>query len=403
MKRLFKPEAFLFLLILSLCYGGSGGAHEPIRILAIILSPFALSKLGKPSYIFIKPIAVFFVCWLLYMVLSLLWSLDSTRGLNEIVYYIIHFLLFIEILVFAKQSSNRLDIISWGWLFAFLLTSIVAVWEIRTGHHLASALQEKEYASTGEQSVRIYFAAANFGNYNTYCTFICFALPFFFYRIMQRKVISRILGVVAITLSIVIIFLNASRGALLSLVIMTGIFLWFNLKSKGKNSKSILFVLSMALLFLFYYYGSQIMSHILFRLDNSDGFEDTKRMGIWTDALELFFSTGGLGVGVGSLGESMRRIHHTVTHNVFFELLVQFGMVITVIITWFFTKIFLRFPRCPFKLVKILGYCAFLAFPFYSIIDSSYLLKPQIWVLVASLYVFSNYKKDKELGIDKWE
>ena len=37
-----------------------------------------------------------------------------------------------------------------------------------------------------------------------------------------------------------------------------------------------------------------------------------------------------------------------------------------------------------------MGYCALISMPFYLIIDSAYLLKPQLWVLFACLYIYSN-------------
>lgn len=395
MRQRKLPVLFLFLLILCLCYGGSGGAHEPIRILAVVLSPWAFAKLSYPSYYReLKPVICFFIFWLGYMFLSLLWSSDPSRGLGEIVYYVIHFLLFLEIIVFAKQCVNRYDIISLAWMFAFLLTSIVAMWELRTGHHLASALQDSDLvASTGRSSMRVVFASANFGNYNTYSTFICFALPFCFYNIVQGRTVYRFFGIISILLSTSILFFNASRGSLVALFIMMVTFLLFNLKvQKNKKAAGYLIILLTAVLLLFSFYGAQILEHILFRLEGSDLYEDTRRTGIWTDALELFLSTGGIGIGVGSLGQSMHEIGHTVTHNVFFEILVQYGFVITFVIAVFLIQIFLRFYHCSERFIKMLGYCALLAFPFFAIIDSSYMLKPQIWVFIASLYVFSNKK-----------
>jgi O-antigen ligase len=174
---------------------------------------------------------------------------------------------------------------------------------------------------------------------------------------------------------------------------MMAIFFLFNLRVR--NEKKVVFfftILSTALLLLFSLYGAFMMEHILFRLEGRDVFEDTNRIGIWTDALELLLSTGGVGIGVGSLGESMREIGHTVTHNVFFEILVQFGIVITLVISIFVTKIFIRFYHCSEKAIKMLGYCALISFPFFAVIDSTYMLKPQIWVFIASLYVFSSQK-----------
>ena len=133
------------------------------------------------------------------------------------------------------------------------------------------------------------------------------------------------------------------------------------------------------------------MAQINVRMEAGSDFKDNTRIGLWIDALDLFFNSWGFGVGVGSLAESMRMIGHIITHNVLVEILIQFGLVITIIIICFFFKIFLRFYHCPTRSVKLVGYCAIIAFPFYAIIDSSYMLKPQIWVFIASLYVYSKY------------
>lgn len=387
-----KFDIFVVILIIALIGGGSGGAMEPVRLLSILFAPFALSLYSTSYDKKINTCFHFFVFWYVYMIISLTWTSDFSKGLNELVYYPIHFMLFLEILLFSKKAKNPIQSISLAWLAAFLLTSVVAVWEITTNHHLSFAVQgEDSVARAGESYLYYRFASVTFGNYNTYNTFICYCIPFIFYSFVIKNKISRVLSLSALLLSIYIIFTNASRGAIASLMLMAIIYsgiIFFSVRGM-KNKISIIVIIFVTILFLLYNWLA-ISEHLLFRMAYEDIGSDNNRMGLWEAAFNVFLNSFGFGAGVGSLIKSMAEVGHIIPHNAFLELLLQYGLVIFIVIIIFLFKMFHRFQHNKFNTIRAMGYCALISMPFYLIIDSAYLLKPQLWVLFACLYIYSN-------------
>ena len=399
-----KYDIFVTILIVALIGGGSGGALEPIRWFSILFAPIALSLYSSSHDKHIMSYFRFFAFWYMYMILSLAWTSDFRRGLNELVYYPIHFMLFLEILLFSQKARNPIQSISLAWLVAFLLTSLVAIWEIRTDHHLSFAVQtEDSVASVGFDSFYYRFASVTFGNYNTYNTFICYSIPFILYSFAIKYKISRIFSFTALLLSAYIIITNASRGAIASLILMAFIYSWmiFFRNRSIKSKLRIIFIISITALFLLYNWFT-ISGHLLFRMTYGDIGSDENRMVLWSTAISIFFNSFGFGAGVGSLTKSMAETGHIVPHNAFLELLLQYGLIIFIVVIKFLLKIFRRFQHIKDLRIRGVGYCALIVLPLYLIIDSTYMLKPQLWVLIASLYVFSTYKNDNKLGVAKW-
>ena len=123
-----KYDILVVLLLSSLGFGGIGGAFQITRILAIILLPVFLIQSYRRrcvcNYIY------FILFFIGYCMLSLLWTLNVQEGFIEIIYFVVHFVLFLEIIVFSFQAKNPLDSISKGWLVAVSMTLVVAMWEI---------------------------------------------------------------------------------------------------------------------------------------------------------------------------------------------------------------------------------------------------------------------------------
>ena len=212
-RGIHKYDNIIILLITSIAFGIFGGPFQLTRILSICFLPLLLLKIKK-SLRFINIYLSFFSFFIFYCFFSLLWVPDKIEGLIEIIYNIIHFLIFLEILVFARFSDTPLTSISKGWTYAVILTLIVAIWEISTGNHfsLSSHVADKTENLGNGMFISRTFASVTFTNYNTYVTFLCFSAPFIFYRLLLQNQIKYILlPIVVLSLSFICVMVNASR------------------------------------------------------------------------------------------------------------------------------------------------------------------------------------------------
>lgn len=293
MKKVVKFDVFIFLLIFSLCFGTFGGSLQIIRLLGLLLLPvfirnFHFKKKDLLIYVII------FCSFEIYCFISLLWTPDDNEGMKELIYYPIHFLIFLEILLFSRLSANSYNMISLSWLISVILTLFIAFWEITTGNHLPLSIFEDGdiTLNTGEETITRQFATVTFGNFNGYVKFLCFALPFVFYQLFRKTGNRAInfISIITIISSYLVIIINASRGGFLAIVIMTILYLILSPSSVLKYAIIIIFVLFGT--YLFSQYGEMFLT-IVAKVSDGRLTSDDYRSIIWTTSISIFFQHWG--------------------------------------------------------------------------------------------------------------
>lgn len=391
-----KYDILVTFLLSSLGFGGIGGAFQVARVLAIILLPVLFFKFSSRCYI--RNYFNFFLSFIGYCSFSLLWTPNKAEGFIEIIYFVIHFILFLEIIIFSFQAKNPLDSMSKGWLVAVCITLVVAMWEITTDNHLPMSIQESgDTMDAGGTTIYRRFASVSFGNYNGYVTFLCFSLPFLFYRVIKNRCLF---SIVAIILSSVCILFNASRGGLLSISLMFLIYILSLRKQGGKVYVYSLFLLFLVGSFVFIQFGSELFDAITYRAVNNTLYSDTPRFEIWGTVWQVVLSTCGLGSGVGGLQDMMRQLNPSVIsipHNLFLEILGEFGIIIFLVFILFLVIIFKKAYHVKNDAIRTLLFLSLIPLPIYSIINSGYIFNTYVFSAFASLVIFSNYEHLKSL------
>ena len=391
-----KYDILVMLLLSFLGFGGIGGALQVTRILAIILLPVLFFKFSIRYYM--RNYFNFFLFFIGYCSFSLLWTPNRAEGIVEIIYFVVHFILFFEIIVFSYRARNPLDSISKGWLMAVCMTLVVALWEIATDNHLPMSVQESgDTMNAGGMTIYRRFASVSFGNYNGYVTFLCFSLPFLFYRVIKNRCLF---SIVAIILSSVCILFNASRGGLLSISLMFLIYILFLRKQGGKVYVYSLFLLFLVGSFIFIQFGSELFEAITYRAVNNTLYSDAPRFEIWGRVWQGFLSTCGLGSGVGGLQDMMRQLSPSgisIPHNLFLEILGELGVIIFLIFVLFLIGIFKKAYHVKNDATRTLLFLSLIPLPIYSIINSGYIFNTYVFSAFASLVIFSNYEHLKSL------
>ena len=387
-------NSFLFLLIASLAFGIIGGAFQIPRVLAVLFLP-AFLKAGGLKNTHIYEVSLFFLLLYIYGLLSSIWTPDITSWYKEAAYLPIHMLIFLEIVVFSRQCENALNLIVWSWIVAVLLTSIVAIWEIRTDNHLwISNYHDVRQLRDEGGAILHHVASVTFYNYNSYVTFLSMSLPFMLYAVYQNSN-NRMKWIGLITIAVIIYIMgnNASRGGVLctgiSLAVLL-VYVLFQKSSKGKIRSLFLLIFGF---FVLYYFWEQLSYIIIIRMQNTSLIEDESRGDLIRSAIEITFGDYyGLGAGMGGGLEAMR-LHRQgtglwATHNFFMEFLVNYGIVWTLVLLYFLLKLFVNGIRLKERNRQIVMVASLLSFIPFSVIDSGYLDSPSTWAFYASLFVF---------------
>lgn len=393
-------DVYIFLLIASLVAGNLFGAFQIPRVLAILFL-IPCTRCYPQCKFLISDMKNFALLFLLYSFLSCLWAPTATsESLLETGYNVVHMILFFEIIIFSRPAKNAINAIFAGFLVAFLISAVIAFWELTTDNHLyTSKIKEAKAKNLGYEIYMRYFAAVTFYNFNMYTTFLCFTIPFIFYGITNKnyKLIWRIVSVIAAVSSVILVLFNASRGGLLAIIIVTFVYYQMTFfKRRSMSFYAILFVF--LLIFILYYYGSDILNTLMVRGSVQGAIENEGRLSIWHNAYKVAEQYLFLGCGAGGINNAMEQFAQggiTIPHNLFMELFSQYGLFFLCVFVVFVVKILRRSFIIKDNYRKITLYQSMLAFPIICIINSGYLTAPVLWAFMASLYVFANYERIK--------
>lgn len=397
-----KYDFIIILFIASLVFGLLGGSLQPIRIITLIFFPFLVSNFKRGILISknLSKVFIFFTIWYVYSIISLLITSNLEEGVKELFYYFCHFSLFFLIILFSKRAKHPLRSIIYGWLLFFILTSPIALNEIINDQHLSiSFIESNSYMNLGDgMRVQKKFASVTFGNYNGYVLMLCFIMPFSLISILLSKKLNTLLVNIGLFLLLSFFILtNASRGGIICLLISTILFFYYYRKMQIK-SKSVIFLFIVLLSgIIIYNYSGILLSQIDSRLLAGRGFfEDNARVNIYTLMWNLLRENWFVGTGIGSMTASLSQVTTGIAigHNMFLEVLMQFGILIFALFCWFLLTIFINGYKNKYWVSKFIIYVSFACLPFSSLINSGYLLVPALWIFFASLYIFSFYEKE---------
>lgn len=383
-------DNLLVVLITSLVFGYAGGAVlSPVNFVELLFFPYLLSNRNLLKKRVSARLLLFAILWLSYSVLSLVWASNVNRGLLTIFVYFFRFLMCLEMLVFSMRANRPLESISKGWFLAVVLTAVVALWEILTNHHLAIAREES--LSALSQDVQRAQASVLFYNPNTYCVFLVMAFPFLAYKLLSEK--KKALTITVLLVLFFIVIKNASRGAILSVGIMTLMLLLFFFKNKRFRGYG--FVLLALLAVFFVLFGESLFSAFLFRME-TQGMQDGARFEIWDGAWSTFLKSRGFGVGVGSMTKHLGALNSygiEYAHCLLLESLVEGGVILTALVLFVLFRLLKLTVSVHQKTVRIVLWMALITFPVYSIINSEYLRPAFVWSFFMSAFLYALHKE----------
>lgn len=388
-------DALIVFLLAAVSAGMFGGAYSPPRMLAFAFSPFFFSKISillNQSTAFFRQLVFGCSVFFAYVLFSMMWTPNQMQGGKEIVYYCTHFLLLLEIITFGRFAKAPLFSICFGWAVAVIITAPIAVYEVIYDVHLASSkFQSDVYRNFGGGVIMVRrFAAVTFGGQNGYSLFLVIGTLFSLCGMMISRRISGFLffGMVS-GFSSLLVVVNASRGAILSIGVEWVIFMLFYFRSTLRYKNFLLIAFSVGLITFAVAYSDILFAQIQARMINGKILYDAPRLSLMREGFGIFLNSGMIGCGIGGIENAYFALSSTATllapHNLLLECLVQYGLVGEILLLGLLFNIFRYGVKNPFFVCRFVAYAALLSFPFWSIINSNYLLHPLLWCVFGCL------------------
>ena len=387
-----RYDYVIILTIVSVIVGGEAfGAFTPIRLIGFVASFYFIFLFRKwREYFFIRngKTTVFLFIFLIYAITSAMWIADVKEyfiATLSLYCYVFDFLLILYAVQRAKTPTNSIIL---GWIIFLILNLLCASWEISTGEHFTTGSFQAEETMTG--GIRRIYAAVTYGNYNSFCIVLCLTLMFLLlYMHLNQGFKHQLFAILMFFCVCTVLVVNTSRGALLCLMLFL-IPLWYVIRKHRRVKYIVIFTL----LGVGCYLWIECSDIILFLIDQklsarSGGAGNDPRWTLWKAGLNIASQWLYLGAGAGSMIYEYTREHVFIlyAHNLWIQLLVEYGFLITGLFICFYIKSVFSALRSDDPLLKILGLYLLICWPILTIIDEGY-MKAFNWIFFASVYSF---------------
>ena len=380
---------------------GGFAAARPLAAVLVVVTFLVTPRWNRVSIW----IVVLIVCWLV-------WGLVMPHGTDAFKRLLSIALSLASVLAFVLYpwTRERLRLLGRAWLFAWIVAVIPAIYEIVSGKHLLNYLSSSPgWVRESSDDIASYFV-----NPNPFAYFLCAAMAVFIMASRLEKRWVRNVMLVCCALSPVIIYPTNSRLVLaVSLVMLV----WMvatrevvrpRLKLLTAVSVTLVMVAVVVLI---------SSPAIMNRIFNSFEGSGSDRLKLYMNAIWMFLSTFGLGIGPGMFENTMRRnrvpyiTHEAVNpHSGVFEILSQYGFLIAALVgaaliavAWRGMRGLGRIDEAPeYRMIRQGVVITAIMIPVLSFGDSTFLDSPIAWIQVATLLGFYCAYRQIARPVPKW-
>jgi teichuronic acid biosynthesis protein TuaE len=331
--------------------------------------------------------------WLFYAAVSMLWAADKVLAIKDIA------LLFTGVsvaffTVYYLKSLRHLENLSYIWVGSMVLMLILGLWEIQTGNHLplSSYVDPISIADQNRPSAVFY-------NTNDLAFFLALCLPFIYVWIFSKgRVPRKALALALFVAALFVLAMTTSRSAQLGLIAAVVFDFAFLRGILGKwKVLAITGLVTLALITLFPDQTREIETTMGLRfqdlpLEFSQG---SARLAVASGVPELLTTSYGMGVGAGNadyylhLSKIDLVTGFTALHNLWLEILANYGIIIFIGYLGFHVSLFLALLRSYRRTQDGRGkrlceaaLMGMVAFPIANLAVSSAMALPQTWMFL---------------------
>jgi len=384
-------------------YGLLGGVLSPARILAVVLLIPIFANKFFTRFLKKEQFLMFFLVFTIGYSFVLILIYQSDRSINYLVYLALNLILLFEV-VFLSNLLDKPYLTIWkAYLIFISITIPIAIVELMFDLHLSVSYLEADQVR-GASSLKKVFASVTFGNYNLYNFILVVSTPIlssFFLSNYSKSSFLKWYTTVVLIVIFVIIVMNGSRAATINYVLSMAAFSWYYFKVKRFNKlfflRSVLLIIPIIGLAIYYFLNSDISTYLLYRITNS-GFEDNLRLQLIMSGLAMTADSYLIGVGPANYEEQLEKMGSTWfiarPHNMFIELLAEMGIFVFVLFVVLLFKIYKNIKYVPIH-IKYVLVASLLTMPLNFVINSNYVYNVYMWMYFAALYVLSQTRKVK--------
>ena len=380
---------------------GGFAAARPLAAVLVVVTFLVTPRWNRVSIW----IVVLIVCWLV-------WGLVMPHGPDALKRLLSIALSLASVLAFVLYpwTRERLRLLGRAWLFAWIVAVIPAIYEIVSGKHLPNYLSSSPgWVRESSDDIASYFV-----NPNPFAYFLCAAMAVFIMASRLEKRWVRNVMLVCCALSPVIIYPTNSRLVLaVSLVMLV----WMVATREVVRPRLKLLTavsVTLAMVAFVVLISSPAITNRIFNSFEGSG---SDRLKLYMNAIWMFLSTFGLGIGPGMFEDTMRRnrvpyiTHEAVNpHSGVFEILSQYGFLIAALVgaaliavAWRGMRGIGRIDEAPeYRMIRQGVVITAIMVPILSFGDSTFLDSPIAWTQVATLLGFYCAYRQIARPVPKW-
>ena len=380
---------------------GGFAAARPLAAVLVVVTFLVTPRWNRVSIW----IVVLIVCWLV-------WGLVMPHGTDAFKRLLSIALSLASVLAFVLYpwTRERLRLLGRAWLFAWIVAVIPAIYEIVSGKHLPNYLSSSPgWVRESSDDIASYFV-----NPNPFAYFLCAAMAVFIMASRLEKRWVRNVMLVCCALSPVIIYPTNSRLVLaVSLVMLVWMVATREVVRPRLKLLTAVSVTLVMVAFVVLISSPAIMNRIFNSFEGSG----SDRLKLYMNAIWMFLSTFGLGIGPGMFEDTMRRnrvpyiTHEAVNpHSGVFEILSQYGFLIAALVgaaliavAWRGMRGIGRIDEAPeYRMIRQGVVITAIMIPVLSFGDSTFLDSPIAWTQVATLLGFYCAYRQIARPVPKW-
>lgn len=386
-------DYIIVLTIISVIFAGElFGAFTPIVLLGFLASIYSIFVKRIWEHYLIprcKYLILFFLFFLIYSLGAISWISDRKQYVINVIWTYCFIFDFLLIFYCSLRANKPVKSIVIGWILFTVVNLCCSYWEITTGNHFASG----SFNADNQNALKIY-SAVTYGNYNSFSIVLCLSLVFnLLYMQLYNKLKNQIFALLLIICIFVVLLVNTSRGSLLCFILFS-IPMWYTIRHI-RGLRYIVLAIVLCLVGYIWYEYSEIISLIIEERLNSrpDAGEDP-RWKLWKAGLEIANQWWYIGSGPGSMMYEYAKNHIFIlyAHNLWIQLLVEYGLLITLIFIFICIKLVRKTLFSIDPILKSIGLYFVFCWPVLTIIDEGY-MKVVHWIFFASIFSIIYHRK----------
>ncbi|MBA4365795.1 MAG: hypothetical protein C0398_07365 [Coprothermobacter sp.] len=306
-------QAVAFLLAVSAPLGSYASGFQMFgqnvflfRLVILAALPLALAtatrhskRLRRPALALMLVVAV----WWLLGAVGFQWSPGVEAGLKSLAAVAFGLALLVLVWLLPCEWGQIGDALITGWQVGFIITSVIAVWEIVFMRHLPGYLLDTAPA----YFLINRFAMATLGNPNNYGAYLLYVLAIFFGgAVSVTSTRARVLQYLGVGLAVGLLVMSGARLALLGCMVEVVVLIAASTRrQRGRVAMSAFLLVGIAYVVMVNWGDYGLAKLLVLSSSFLSDASVVARANLMIDAAFLSFQHLGLGVGPGGFGPSV--------------------------------------------------------------------------------------------------